>query len=48
MRHRPIGIGVQVLADVFMMLNLSFTSNQAQELNTQIFETIYYAAAQKK
>jgi ribonucleoside-diphosphate reductase alpha subunit len=44
MRHRPIGIGVQGLADVFLMLNLSFTSNEARILNTQIFETIYHAA----
>jgi ribonucleoside-diphosphate reductase alpha subunit len=44
MRHRPIGIGVQGLADVFMTMNLSFTCDRAKELNVQIFETIYHAA----
>jgi ribonucleoside-diphosphate reductase alpha subunit len=44
MRHRPIGIGVQGLADVFMLMGLSFTSDRAKELNVQIFETIYHAA----
>ena len=44
MRHRPIGIGVQGLADVFMMLDLPFDSPRARELNKEIFETIYYAA----
>lgn len=44
MRHRPIGIGVQGLADVFMMLKLPFECEQAGELNVMIFETIYYAA----
>lgn len=44
MRHRPIGIGVQGLADVFMMLDLPFESPRARELNKEIFETIYYAA----
>lgn len=44
MRHRPIGIGVQGLADVFMMLNLPFESEEARNLNKEIFETIYYAA----
>ena len=44
MRHRPIGIGVQGLADVFMIMNLPFASEQANELNRQIFETIYHAA----
>jgi ribonucleoside-diphosphate reductase alpha subunit len=44
MRHRPIGIGVQGLADVFMMMNLPFDSPRAKELNREIFETIYYAA----
>jgi len=44
MRHRPIGIGVQGLADVFMMMNLPFDSPRAKELNKEIFETIYYAA----
>jgi ribonucleotide reductase alpha subunit len=44
MRHRPIGIGVQGLADVFQMLGLSFDEPKARELNQNIFETIYYAA----
>lgn len=44
MRHRPIGIGVQGLADTFMALRLPFESPEARELNKQIFETIYHAA----
>ena len=44
LRHRPIGIGVQGLADVFAMLKIEFDSSKALELNSQIFETIYYAA----
>lgn len=44
MRHRPIGIGVQGLADVFMMLGMAFDSSEARLLNREIFETIYYAA----
>jgi ribonucleoside-diphosphate reductase alpha chain len=44
MRHRPIGLGVQGLADCFAMLNLPFESDQAQTLNREIFETIYFAA----
>jgi ribonucleoside-diphosphate reductase alpha chain len=44
MRHRPIGIGVQGLADVFMLMNYSFTSDEAKILNKQIFETMYHAA----
>ncbi len=44
MRHRPIGIGVQGLADVFILLHLPFTSLKAKELNKEIFETIYFAA----
>ncbi|XP_074649624.1 ribonucleoside-diphosphate reductase large subunit-like [Tubulanus polymorphus] len=46
MRHRPIGIGVQGLADAFILMRLPFASEEAQELNKQIFETIYYAALQ--
>jgi ribonucleotide reductase alpha subunit len=45
--HRPIGIGVQGLADCFAKLNLSFDSDEAQELNKQIFETIYYHSMKK-
>lgn len=44
MRHRPIGIGVQGLADAFIMLRLPFESSEACSLNTEIFETIYYGA----
>lgn len=44
MRHRPIGIGVQGLADAFMSLRLPFDSPEARKLNLQIFETIYHAA----
>ena len=43
-RHRPIGIGVQGLADVFVMMRMSFDSLEAKELNSRIFETIYYGA----
>ena len=44
LRHRPIGLGVQGLADVFMMMNIPFHSEEARILNREIFETIYYAA----
>jgi ribonucleoside-diphosphate reductase alpha subunit len=44
LRHRPIGIGVQGLADVFLMMDVAFYSEQASEINRFIFETIYYAA----
>jgi ribonucleoside-diphosphate reductase alpha chain len=44
MRHRPIGIGVQGLADAYAMLKLDFDSSEAVELNKQIFATIYYGA----
>ena len=43
-RHRPIGLGVQGLADAFILLRLPFTSEKAKELNQEIFETIYYGA----
>jgi ribonucleotide reductase alpha subunit len=46
MRHRPIGIGVQGLADVFMMMKYPFDSPEARELNRNIFETIYHAAVE--
>uniref|UniRef100_A0A6C0DQN8 ribonucleoside-diphosphate reductase n=1 Tax=viral metagenome TaxID=1070528 RepID=A0A6C0DQN8_9ZZZZ len=46
MRNRPIGIGVQGLADVFAMMRLPWSSPEAQKLNTAIFENIYYAACQ--
>lgn len=44
MRHRPIGIGVQGLADAFVMLRYPFESDEARVLNRDVFETIYYAA----
>ena len=44
MRHRPVGIGVQGLADVFMLLRLPFESDEARLLNRDIFETIYFGA----
>ena len=44
MRHRPIGIGVQGLADTFILLRQAFESTEAKQLNKDIFETIYYAA----
>uniref|UniRef100_A0A0D9VMB7 Ribonucleoside-diphosphate reductase n=1 Tax=Leersia perrieri TaxID=77586 RepID=A0A0D9VMB7_9ORYZ len=44
MRHRPIGIGVQGLADTFILLGMPFDSPEAQQLNKDIFETIYYNA----
>ena len=44
MRHRPIGIGIQGLADVFAMMRLPWASKEAEVLNREIFENIYYAA----
>merc|ERR1712060_639904 len=46
MRHRPIGLGVQGLADAFMMMRLPFESEGAKNLNRDIFETIYFAACE--
>jgi len=46
MKHRPIGLGVQGLADAFMMLRLPFESEAAKRLNEDIFETIYFAACE--
>jgi len=46
-RHRPIGIGVQGLADAFMILGLPFDSPPARQLNVKIFETIYHAALER-
>ncbi|MEH6679716.1 MAG: ribonucleoside-diphosphate reductase subunit alpha [Sediminicola sp.] len=43
-RHRPVGLGVQGLADAFIMLRLPFTSDEAKKLNQEIFETLYFAA----
>jgi ribonucleoside-diphosphate reductase alpha chain len=44
MRHRPIGLGVQGLADAFILLKMPFESEEAKQLNKDIFETIYFAA----
>ncbi|KAL3916865.1 MAG: hypothetical protein SGPRY_006639 [Prymnesium sp.] len=44
MRHRPVGLGVQGLADVFILLKMPFDSDAARTLNREIFETIYFAA----
>ncbi len=44
LRHRPIGLGVQGLADVFMLLRMPFDSDAAKQLNREIFETLYFAA----
>uniref|UniRef100_UPI00356373AA ribonucleoside-diphosphate reductase subunit alpha n=1 Tax=Lutibacter sp. TaxID=1925666 RepID=UPI00356373AA len=43
-RHRPIGLGIQGLADAFILLRMPFTSDEAKKLNEEIFETIYFAA----
>jgi len=47
LRHRPIGIGVQGLADVFILLDIAFHSDEAKEVNKLIFETMYHAALEK-
>lgn len=44
MRHRPVGLGVQGLADTFIKLRMPFTSDEAKQLNQEIFETLYFAA----
>ncbi|MFM2226659.1 MAG: hypothetical protein RL664_2 [Bacteroidota bacterium] len=44
MRHRPIGIGVQGLADAFILMRFPFDSEEAKKLNREVFETIYYAS----
>tara|TARA_B100000767_G_scaffold269704_1_gene291949 strand:+ start:16934 stop:19363 length:2430 start_codon:yes stop_codon:yes gene_type:complete len=44
MRHRPVGLGVQGLADAFIQLRLPFTSEKAKQMNQEIFETLYFAA----
>lgn len=46
-RHRPIGIGVQGLADAFILMRMPFDSDEAKKLNTDIFETIYNAALEE-
>ena len=47
LKHRPIGIGIQGLADTFVLLDIPFHSEEAKEINKQIFETIYHAALEK-
>lgn len=47
LKHRPIGIGVQGLADTFFLMNIPYCSEQGRELNTNIFETIYHASLEK-
>ena len=47
LRHRPIGIGVQGLADAFILMDIPFHSEEAKEINKRIFETIYHAALEK-
>ena len=47
MRHRPIGIGVQGLADALVKLRLPYEGDAARQLNKDIFETIYYGAARR-
>ncbi len=44
MKHRPIGIGIQGLADLFAILGIPFTSPEARKVNSEVFETIYFAA----
>jgi ribonucleoside-diphosphate reductase alpha chain len=44
LRHRPIGLGVQGLADAFILMRIPFDSAEAKQMNKEIFETIYYAA----
>lgn len=43
-KHRPIGLGIQGLADAFILMRLPFTSDEAKKLNQEIFETLYFAA----
>ena len=47
LRHRPIGIGVQGLADTFILMDIPFHSEEAKEINKNIFETIYHASLEK-
>lgn len=47
LRHRPLGIGVQGLADTFILMDMAFHSSEAREVNKQIFETIYHASLEK-
>jgi ribonucleotide reductase alpha subunit len=47
MRHRPIGIGVQGLADTFILMDIPFHSDEAKEVNKLVFETIYHASLER-
>ena len=47
MRHRPVGIGIQGLADTFILMDLAFTSDEAKMVNRQIFETMYHGALER-
>ena len=47
MRHRPVGLGVQGVSDIFMMMGISFHSDEAKLINKRIFETMYHAALEK-
>ena len=47
LRHRPIGIGVQGLADVFALMDIAYSSDEARAINKQIFETIYHASLEQ-
>ena len=47
LKHRPIGIGIQGLADTFVLMNIPFHSEDAKEVNAKIFETIYHASLEK-
>ena len=46
MRHRPVGLGIQGLADTFILMRLPFTSDKAKKLNQEIFETLYFASVE--
>jgi ribonucleotide reductase alpha subunit len=46
MKHRPIGIGIQGLADALIKMNYAYESKEAMALNEKIFETIYFAACE--
>ena len=47
MRHRPIGIGIQGLADTLIKMKIAFEEEAAEQLNAKIFETIYHAAMEE-
>merc|ERR1711968_47887 len=47
MQHRPVGLGVSGLADVFLKLNLPFECDEAKKINRDIFETLYHASLEK-